>query len=90
MPSSGMIGDHFYCHYLSADGECVDSPKCTSDGRTEQRFGKSTTCHLTASECSAGAPCGPVFERDGACIVACDRVCKCGPEGTLVCTGLSC
>ncbi|MBI2394292.1 MAG: hypothetical protein HYV09_32270 [Deltaproteobacteria bacterium] len=91
--SSGIPDDHFYCHYFLPGDTCATEVKCTQrDGSGEPAhfytYGKS--CAFPIADCVHGKACGSVFERDGACIVACTRACKCGPSGRLECKPIAC
>ena len=86
--TSGRKDDNFYCHYFASNDACVRAVKCSN--MQFLSFSSSGDCSYKASACVEGADCERVFERDGACIVACNRVCQCGSAGKLVCRSIGC
>jgi len=87
LATSGIYDDNFYCHYFASPSACSNPIKCSN---TKFYVVGSEDCSFKATACVAGAPCGRVVERDGACIVACERVCQCGTDGKLRCSPITC
>lgn len=86
LASSSIYAESYSCHYFASEYACAVPTKCQS-----AKFKSSgDDCSFEASACVAGAECGRLIERDSACIVACDRVCRCGTDGQLHCTAISC
>ena len=86
--STGIVGDNFYCHYFQPGKTCVTATKCSNAKLSPVG---PEDCTFKPTDCVTGAMCGRVFERDGACIVMCQRVCKCDPmTGKLICVEQKC
>jgi hypothetical protein len=88
----GIPAEHFYCHYFTKGATCADEWKCSDkDGDPATTFFFAfNNCGFAPDACAEGKPCGDVSEPSGACVVECDRICHCGPSGTLVCDATSC
>lgn len=79
----------YYCFYYVSD-TCPNAFKCTSGGGPPYAFyGFGPNCKVPdVSACTEGKDCGG-FEKNGGCVVPCNRYCHCG-AGTLVCKTISC
>ena len=88
-PGQSCGGGVYYCHYFDSDTDCADSIKCTYKGSVQSFVsGGGSNCKFVGSACAEGEPCGIVFEPEGACIVAGERICQCYMGSTLRCRSL--